>query len=103
ENAVVEAHREWQLEEEAQRGADRGPWINPTHRATTDASGRYRLPVAAEKPYKVLATGPVHGSSWSERFEADADGEVAIEMLTIRVGTAEIAGVVVDPTGAPIA
>ena len=94
-HAAIEAHRQWQLED----GDKDGPWVNPTHRAFTDEEGRYEVPVAAGKPYRIQATGREYSTGWSDVFRAAMDEEVAVKDIRLVRGTAVLEGVVVDTEG----
>ena len=97
-HAAIEAHRQWQLED----GEKDGPWVNPTHRAFTDEDGRYRVPVAAGKPYKLLAARREYGTEWSEVFRVEEEGEHAVTDIRLVRGTSSLEGVVVDADGTGI-
>ena len=93
----IQAHRQWHTEEGA-----KGPWVNPTHRTHTEPDGTFRVPVSADKDYKILASGAEFDSVWSEVVRVERDAEKAVASLTLRRGSLELRGLVVDSEGRPL-
>lgn len=100
EGVLVEAHRQHEKENVGILAARLQ--IRHTSRTYTDAGGRYELSVAADKQYKIKATGERFSTAWSEVFKVGIDEVHEVEDLLLLRGTSSVEGVVVDPEGQPI-